>query len=189
LPAQESSGSPLATSSAAAPVSEQDEAKANSASRGSDLIRVPPPSDHVSRFRPGAFSSEKETSSAGSRGWWLGSTGIALALAICGAICIAARRYRPQDTAGLVQVVGRVGLTPRHSIFVVRAGQRSLLIGTGAQGAPTLLGELTESEQAGTRGEASRARSAQRETDGAGPLDPWSPRTMPGVDVRLEDEE
>ena len=64
-----------------------------------------------------------------------------LALAVCGAVCVAARKYWPQESSGLVRVVGRVSLSPRHSIYLVRAGQRILLIGTGTQGAPALLGE------------------------------------------------
>jgi flagellar biogenesis protein FliO len=58
------------------------------------------------------------------------------------ALCLAARKPWPRDNAGLLRVVGRVPLSPRHSIYLVRAGERTLLIGTGAQGAPTLLGEL-----------------------------------------------
>src|SRR5262245_52466403 len=66
-----------------------------------NLVRVPPPSSHSAPFNPGAISADK---GAGSRGWWLGSSGIALVLAVCGAICVAARKYRPQSSSGLVQV-------------------------------------------------------------------------------------
>ena len=110
-------------------------------------------------------------------------------LAVCGAICVAARKFRPQDSAGLVQVVGRVSLTPRHSIFVVRAGQRRLLIGTGAQGAPTLLGELTEADQAGNRADPAPVRSSRAGTGGDRPLEAWNHGTMPVVDICLEDGE
>jgi flagellar biogenesis protein FliO len=48
---------------------------------------------------------------------------------------------------GSVRVIGRVSLSSRQSIFLVRAGQRVLLIGAGNQGAPSLLGEVTEAEQ------------------------------------------
>jgi hypothetical protein len=81
-----------------------------------------------------------------SSGWWLGSAGIALVLVVCGAICVAARKYRPQDSTAAIRVVGRVSLSPKHSIFLVKAGPRILLIGTGSQGAPNLLGELFDDE-------------------------------------------
>lgn len=109
-------------------------------------IRVPPPSSQNGRVGAGA-SSQIGTSSVHSSGWWLGTSGIALVLAICGGICVAARKYRPQNSTALVQVVGRVSLSPRHSIFMVRAGRRLLLVGTGSQGAPTLLGELYEDDE------------------------------------------
>jgi flagellar protein FliO/FliZ len=148
-------------------------------------IRVPPPSDHVARS---AASSEPGASPLHSSGWWLGSTGIALVLAVCGAICVAARKYRPQDSTAPVRVVGRVSLTPRHSIFMVQAGRRVLLIGTGSQGAPTLLGELSEDDQ--IDGEAGRARQhpAQgiRESRLVAAI---GPRSAHGLDVRLGEEE
>lgn len=65
--------------------------------------------------------------------------------------------------SGSLRVVGRVSLSPRHSIYMVRAGERVWLIGTGSQGAPTLLGELT-------------AEAA-------------TPRAATGLDVRLGEEE
>ncbi len=144
------------------------EAEEQSLPSAPELIRVPRPSSHLSRFNSGASSSSLATPAPGSSGWWLSSVGITLVLVVCGALCVAARKYRPQGSTGLVQVVGRVSLSPRHSIFLVRAGPRVLLIGTGAQGAPALLGELT-----GTS-EPDRAPVAS---------------SMPGVDLRLGDEE
>jgi hypothetical protein len=121
------------------------------------LVPIPRPSGHLAPHGTGATTTVAGSHPVGSAGWWLGSTGIALLLAVCGAICALARRYRPQDSAGLVRVVGRVSLSPRHSIFMVRAGPRVLLVGTGSQGAPCLLGELTEEDQAEAM--AGRARS------------------------------
>ena len=187
--AQDRSGRSLAISTASDSGTEESGAASPASSRGPDLVRVPPPSGHLSRFGPGATFVEKESGSASSRSWWLGSTGIALVLAVCGAICIAARRYRPQDSAGLVRVVGRVSLTPRHSIFVVQAGPRALLIGTGTQGAPTLLGELTETDQAGGGGDLHRAGLSRSGTGGDRPLEAWNQVKRPVVDLRLEDEE
>ena len=65
-----------------------------------------------------------------------GFGGITLVLAVCGAICVAARKYWPRESVGSLRVVGRVSLSSRHSIYLVRAGERVLLIGTGSQGAP-----------------------------------------------------
>jgi flagellar biogenesis protein FliO len=148
--------------------------------RTSDLVRVPPPSSRLARPSAGTMGMNRD---AGSQGWWLGSTAITLVLAVCGAICVAARKYRSQETARHVQVVDRVNLTPRHSIFVVRAGARALLIGTGTQGAPSLLGELTNADLTSLDTEPSRsaARGDRRKNswdEGAGPL----------VDIHLEEQ-
>jgi flagellar biogenesis protein FliO len=121
-------------------------------------LPVPRPSGH--RFWPGlgstvapeATGSGPAPASPGSSGWWLGSAGIALVLAICGAGCVAARKHWPRESAGLLQVIGRVSLSPRQSIVLVRAGNRVLLIGTGAQGAPSLLGELPADDDNGPPG-------------------------------------
>ena len=101
------------------------------ASPSPEPLRVPRPSGHL--WQPGsvAGSPESAPSGPGSSGWWLGSAGITLVLAVCGAICVAARKFWPQESAGSVRVVGRVSLSARHSIFLVRAGERVLLIGTG----------------------------------------------------------
>jgi flagellar biogenesis protein FliO len=77
-------------------------------------------------------------------GWWLGMAGIALALAVCGAICAGARRFLPRGTAGAVQVVGRVSLSPKHTVYLLRVGRRVLLVGAGPQAAPSLISELDD---------------------------------------------
>ncbi len=110
----------------------------------SEPLRVPRPSSHFWQPGSGTDVSESAPRTPGSGGWWLGSAGITLALVVCGAVCVAARRYWPQETVDSLRVIGRVSLSSRHSIFLVRAGERVLLIGTGSQGAPSLLGELTE---------------------------------------------
>ncbi len=133
------------------------------ASAEQEPLRVPGPSSRLVG-RDGSASSRGTAPPASSAtGWWLGSAGITLVLAVCGALCVAARRYLPQAPSGSLRVVGRVSLSPRHSIYMVRAGERVWLIGTGSQGAPTLLGELT-------------AEAA-------------TPRAATGLDVRLGEEE
>ena len=86
----------------------------------------------------------------GAGSWWLGTTGIVLALALLGAASLMARRSRAGGDAGdlPMRVVGRTSLSPRHAVVLLRVGDRTLMIGTGAQGPPTLLGEWPGSAEA-----------------------------------------
>src|SRR5512135_1829006 len=78
-----------------------------------------------------------------SAGWWSGMAGIALALALFGGISMASRRLLPRaGSGGLLGVVGRASLSPKHTVYLLRVGERVLILGTGPQGSPTLLGEL-----------------------------------------------
>ena len=90
-----------------------------------------------------AFGS-KANRTGGSEGWWSGWAGITLALAVCGGLVTVARRFRPAGVTGSVDVVGRVSLSPRHSVYLLRVGRRVLLVGTGPQGPPALISELDE---------------------------------------------
>ena len=80
----------------------------------------------------------------GSGGWWLGTVGVALALAVFGGISVATRKYLPQHGSGPLRVVGRTSLSPKHTVYLLKAGDRVLIVGAGPQGAPSLLGELTD---------------------------------------------
>jgi len=80
--------------------------------------------------------------STSSGGWWFGTAGIALALAAFGGISVASRRFLPKSEAGPLRVVGRTSLSPRHTVYLLKAGDRVLIVGTGPQGSPTLLGEM-----------------------------------------------
>jgi hypothetical protein len=78
--------------------------------------------------------------------WWLGTAGIGLVLGAFGALSLASRRWKGlvgREASGL-QVIGRTALSPRHSVYLVRAGERVFLIGAGPQGPPAFLGELHE---------------------------------------------
>jgi Flagellar biosynthesis protein, FliO len=77
-----------------------------------------------------------------SDGWYLGMAGVAVVLALGGGIAAAARRFAPRSGAGALQVVSRVNLSPKHAVYLLRAGGRVLLVGTGPHGAPTLISEL-----------------------------------------------
>jgi flagellar protein FliO/FliZ len=86
----------------------------------------------------------RKSQGAASESWWPLMGGMALALAICGALGIAARRFSPRIANGTLQVVGRVSLSPKHTVYLLRVGRRVLLLGAGPQGAPALLGELED---------------------------------------------
>jgi flagellar biogenesis protein FliO len=72
---------------------------------------------------------------------------IALA-AVCGLIWFSlrwlARRGLGVPGARSLRVVGRLALEPRKNLYLVRAGKRVLLIGTGEGSAPRLIAELDE---------------------------------------------
>ncbi len=76
--------------------------------------------------------------------WSLGMIGVTLVLAIGGGVAAVARRRSPQFSAAAVAVAGRVHLSPKHTVYLLRVGRRSLLVGTGPQGAPALIAELDE---------------------------------------------
>ena len=62
----------------------------------------------------------------------------------CGGMIAAGRRFLPQATGAKMQVVGRVSLSPKHAVYLLRVGQRVLVVGTGPQGAPALISEMDE---------------------------------------------
>ncbi len=157
------------------------------ASGSVEPLRVPRPSNQLWQTGLGAGPAESAPRGPGSGGWWLGSAGITLVLAVCGAACVAARRYWPQEPAASLRVVGRVSLSSRHSIFLVRAGERVLLIGTGNQGAPSLLGELTEAECVlGSTDPALRPSSPEDRT--ARPFEVTTARALPSLDIHLGED-
>jgi hypothetical protein len=80
----------------------------------------------------------------GSDTWSLATIGITLALAVCGGIIAAGRRFLPQGAGGGVKVIGRVSLSPKHSVYLLEVGRRRLLVGAGPQGAPALISELDD---------------------------------------------
>lgn len=87
------------------------------------------------------------TDSSGSEGWGAGPACLAVVLAICGGLAVAARRFGPRAPAAPVQVVGRVSLSPKHSVYLLRVGRRVLVLGAGPQGPPALITELADVDQ------------------------------------------
>ncbi len=70
---------------------------------------------------------------------------IALVLAIVGGLAAVARKFVPRPSTNTsVQVVSRTNLSPKHSVYLLQVGRRVLLVGTGPQGPPSLIGELDE---------------------------------------------
>lgn len=102
---------------------------------------------HHPTSRRDASSRGASNSSASSGGFWISTAGIALALAAFGAISLGARKMRPGGAdAGPLKVIGRASLSPRQTVYLLRAGDRVLILGSGGQGPPTLLGEMMPDE-------------------------------------------
>lgn len=102
------------------------------------------PSSELRRpFEPRGASRRRAGARPESSGtWWLGTAGIALALAVVGGISIASRRHLPRAAVGPMRVVGRTSLSPRHTVYLLEVDGRVLIVGAGTQGPPALLGEL-----------------------------------------------
>ena len=90
------------------------------------------------RVRPDSTASDP------GGGWWLGTAGIAAALAAFGGVSLASKRFLPSRDSGPIRVVGRSALSPKHSACLLRVGDRVLIVGLGPQGAPSTLGEVTD---------------------------------------------
>jgi len=116
---------------------------------GADALQRPAPP----RGEPAAAKRNPNPEGRRPKGdgrWWLGTAGVALALAACGWVSIAARRFGPKPGSGpssAIRVVGRTSLSPKHSVYLLDVGGRVLIVGTGAQGPPSLLGELNDADE------------------------------------------
>jgi flagellar biogenesis protein FliO len=108
---------------------------------------APAPDARPTRHHIETAASKKsrlEPLASGSQGWWLGTAFMVVILGAAGVVCIAAKRQAVGGPSVKLQVVGRVLLPPKHAVFAVKAGDRTLLVGVGPQGAPALLGELDD---------------------------------------------
>jgi flagellar protein FliO/FliZ len=133
------------------------------------LARVP----MLPRVRPSSTSADP------GFGWWLGPAGVAAALAVCGGVSVASRRFLPTGDSGPIRVIGRSALSPKHSACLLRVGDRVLIVGFGPQGAPSTLGEVTDP--------AELARLAPRRPSPTSQAVPARPST--GFDRRIGDDE
>ncbi len=121
-------------------------------------------------------------SAESSSGWWLGTVGIAVALAIFGGVSVASKRFLPQHGSGLLRVVGRTSLSPKHTVYLLKAGDRVLIVGTGPQGSPTLLGELDDPQEVERIAPSAQAVAPRVSLTPAGPR-------VGGFDRRVGDDE
>jgi flagellar protein FliO/FliZ len=80
----------------------------------------------------------------GSDPWSLGMIGVTVGLAVLGGIVAVSRRFLPQTAGVGMHVVGRVSLSPKHTVYMLRVGRRVLLVGAGPQGSPSLITELDD---------------------------------------------
>jgi hypothetical protein len=73
---------------------------------------------------------------------------------------LSARKLRPTSAAAApIRVVARASLSPRHTLYLVETAGRVLVVGTGPQGAPNLIGSWAAeaSEPSADRAEDARA--------------------------------
>ena len=85
-------------------------------------------------------------------GWGWPLAGITAVLAGLGWASLAARRSGlagGRREAGPLRVVGRTTLGPKQAVYLLRAGDRVLIVGTGPAGPPALLGTLPELDDSG----------------------------------------
>jgi hypothetical protein len=125
----------------------QARAESGSATASTDSTTTADPDRHMVTPPRGAVDRPRLADADGSGGWWVGTAGVALVLAGCGGLSLASRRYLPQPAAGSLRVVGRTRLSAKHAMFLVKAGESVLIVGTGPQGPPALLGELTDPDE------------------------------------------
>jgi hypothetical protein len=83
----------------------------------------------------------------------------------------------------VLRVVGRTSLSPRHTVHLLSVGARVLIVGTGPQGAPSLLGELTDPDDLQRLVPRAAEDEAEMENEGED-LNEWVP-TAPSLLDRL----
>jgi flagellar biogenesis protein FliO len=110
---------------------------------------LPPPA-------PGSERAVKAAAGSGGN-WWLGAVGAVLVLALFGGASLASRRLLPRRGPAMLEVMAHACLSGKHTVYLVKAGSRVLVIGTGAQGPPALLGEWPASVQVETIAAATEA--------------------------------
>ncbi len=126
--------------------------------------------------------------SSGQFGWWIGPAGIAAALAVFGGVSLAQKRFLPGRDSGPLQVVGRASLSPRQSVYLVRVGGRVLILGSGPQGPPSALGEITDAAELARLAPRRPARPSPPVAAPANVSVPLRPNST-GFDRRIGDDD
>jgi hypothetical protein len=111
-------------------------------------LAVKAPQPAAARFptsRQRADSSQPPMT-APSASWWLLPLGLLLAGGAWAGLTLSARKSASTRTRPAVplEVVGRVAVGPRQAVCLVKVGAQVLIVGTGPQGPPTLMGELEQ---------------------------------------------
>ena len=89
----------------------------------SSLAKPEAPSDEPRTSRAMLFRRWPTAVAQGtSDSWSLTMIGITVTLAIFGGLVAASRRFLPQQAGVAMQVVGRVSLSPRHTVYMLRVG-------------------------------------------------------------------
>ncbi|WP_235963714.1 flagellar biosynthetic protein FliO [Tautonia rosea] len=109
------------------------------------LILAPALAAQEPAVKPGAPAAEALRGRGGIGDPATVSLVLTAVLAIVGVGIVLGTRRKPTGSAGVLRVVGRAHLTGRHAVYLLRAGDRTLIVGVGPQGAPSLLGELDPS--------------------------------------------
>lgn len=144
---------------------------------------IPRPDEPVrSKLSPRNRPSSASSSTDPGGGWWLGTAGIAAALAVFGGVSVASKRFAPSRDSASIRVIGRSALSARHSACLLRVGDRVLIVGIGPQGPPSTLGEVTDPL------ELARLAPPRTSRPVAGPK-AASPRPSAGFDRRIGDDE
>ncbi len=140
-------------------------------------IAQPDPSTRVRRPIPASGGGSVTESTTG---WWLGPVIAVAGLAVLGGVSLASKRFLPTRESGPLQVVGRSSLSAKHSVSLLRVGDRVLIVGIGPQGPPSSLGEVTDP--------AELARLLPRRPAPLRPA-PSTPIKITGFDRRIGDDE
>ena len=132
-----------------------------------------------------------------SAGWWSMPLGVAAALAAVGGISLAAKRSRwdfglgstlARDL-GSIGVVGQARLSPKHAVYLVRVGDRVLIVGAGQGGSPATLGEVTDPVELGRLIPRRAGRINAATTPAPASVGRSSSARPAGFDQRIGDDE
>ena len=140
--------------------------------------------------RPSTRRADGDGPAPAAPNWWLGPAGVAAALAVVGGVSLASRRFGLNLNLGAARdlgalgVVGHARLSPKHSVYLVRVGGRVLILGAGAGGSPTTLGEVTDPAELARLVPARPGRAA-----GAGASSRPATIVTTGFDRRIGDDE